>query len=164
MAKLLHLNRPGNPVSYALRVWWALRCQKLRRRAGSGPVVPPLPVLAHHPHGGMPGTPLIDDILLEENPGALESDSVEIWVLDPNVVTVEGYPPIESEWQQADVEFVSYNAGLVRWYYESPGVGATKTDGDCAWIRGRFCRAGQAAGPWSVVDPYSGAGMPTWSW
>jgi hypothetical protein len=165
MAKLLHLSRPGNRVSYAMRVWWALRCQKLRRSAGTGQVVPPLPVLAHHPHGGLPGTPLIDDIYLAENPGALISDSVEIWVLDPNIVTIHGYPPTESDWVSSSiVELVAYNGGLGRWHYQSAGVGASKTDGDNAWIKGRFRRAGQAAGPWSIVDEYSGAGVPTWSY
>ena len=164
MAKLLHLSRPNRRVSNIVRTWWAMRSQKRRRSAGAGQVEAPLPVLAHHPHGGFPGTPLIDDIYLAENPGALISDRVEVWVLDPNNMIIQGYPPNEMDWQSAIVEFVSYNAGAGKWHYEAPGVGETKTDGDNAWIRGRFLRTGQAAGPWSVVDVMSGAGMPTWSY
>jgi hypothetical protein len=129
-----------------------------------GPVEPPLPVLAHHPHGGMPGTPLIDDIYLAENPGALVSDSVEVWVLDPTNVVIQGAPnPTEADWQSANMALVTYDGVAGKWSYEDAGVGETKSDGDFAWIRARFRRAGEAAGPWSGVDSFSGAGFVTWS-
>jgi hypothetical protein len=163
MAKLLHLSRPSKRVSNIVRTWWLLRRQKERRLANSGEVVLPLPVLAHHPHGGLPGAPLVDDIYLAENPGALVTDSVEIWVLDPMRMTIEGYPPTETDWELAIQSFVTYSEAMGKWYFEDPGTGETKTDGDCAWIRGRFRRTGEGAGPWSVVDVMSGAGMPIWS-
>jgi len=163
VAKLLQLRRPSRRVSNSVRTWLAIRRQK-RRRAQSGPLVLPLPVLAHHPHGGQPGTPLIDDVYLAENPGALSSDQVEVWALDPNVVTISMFPPSELDWQSAIVDFLSYEAPRGGWHYDEPGIGETKSDGDNAWIRARFRRAGEAAGPWSVVDAFSGAGMPTWSY
>ena len=38
MAKLLHLSRPSRRVREVVRAWWAMRCQK-RRRKGGTPVV-----------------------------------------------------------------------------------------------------------------------------
>ena len=146
-----------------LRTWWALRSQKRRRNARGGGEQAPLPVLAHHPGGGVPRAPLHDDIYLAENPGVLVSDRVELWVLDPNVMTILGFPPTEADWAAAVMEFLTYNEALGRWHYESAGVGSTKNDGDTAWVRGRFVRVGQAPGPWSVVDVDSGAGMAGWS-
>jgi hypothetical protein len=108
---------------------------------------------------------LYDDVYLAENPGALVSDTVEVWVLDPNHVTILGSPnPTEADWQGAMVQLLSYNAGAGKWHYEGPGVGETKNDGDSAWIRARFLREGVAPGPWSDVDAGSGAGLAVWSY
>jgi hypothetical protein len=164
MAKLLHLSRPSRRVRDVVRTWWAMRCQKRRRRAQGGQAETPLPLLVHHAYGGLPGGPLCDEIHLADNPGALVSDRIEIRVLDPAIETIEGYPPTEADWLAAGLEFVSYSEARGSWYYENAAVGENKTDGDYAWIRGRFVREGYTPGPWSVVDPNSGAGMPTWSY
>ena len=158
-------NRSAPGLTRRLQVWWALRSQKRRRDAGTEVVEPPLPQVVHHPRGGFPGSPLYDDIYLAENPGALISDNVEVWVLDPNHVTILGYPnPTEADWQAAMVQLLSYNAVGGSWRYDDPGVGETKTDGDSAWIRARFLREGVVPGPWSPVDASSGAGVAVWSY
>jgi hypothetical protein len=131
-----------------LRAWWAMRSQKRRRLARGGQVEVPLPALAHHPGAGVPGQPLHDDVYPAENPGALLSDSVEIWVLDPSLHNVQGPEPTEAEWVNADMTLLPYSEALGRWHYQSADVGATKSDGDSVWIRARWRRAGQA-GPWS---------------
>jgi hypothetical protein len=107
---------------------------------------------------------LQDDIYLADNPEALISDGVELWVLDPNVEAILGSPPTEEDWAAAFAELVTYNEAMGRWHYENPGVGASKGDGDIAWVRGRFLRAGQAPGPWSVVDVNSEEGMAKWGY
>ena len=43
MAKLPQLSRPSSRVSNIVRTWWALRCQRRRRNAGSG--TPAAPVI-----------------------------------------------------------------------------------------------------------------------
>ena len=156
--------QPKRQVGLAvLRAWWALQLQKRRRARAEQPELP-LPQLAHHPYGGVPGAPLCDDIYLGENPGAVVTDTVEIWVLDPAIHVIEGYPnPTEADWQEAIKDSIPYFEPMGRWYYENPGVGEGKSDGDYAWIRGRFCR-GQEAGPWSLVDYGSGAGQVVWSY
>ncbi len=158
------MSRKGQAGLVALQAWLLLRRQKRRRQDAAGQEESSLPVLAHHPHGGLPGDALVDDIYLAENAGALSTDSVEIWVLDPSVVTIEHYPPTEVEWQAAIMDSLVYNAGSGGWHYENPEVGQTKEDGDSAWIRGRFRRAGEVPGPWSVVDYPSGAGMVSWGY
>ncbi len=44
MAKLPHLSRANRSVSDLVRRWWAMRCQKRRRRQGQ-PELPPLPTV-----------------------------------------------------------------------------------------------------------------------
>ncbi len=135
-----------------LRPWVAWFLQERRRaRLAGGNGVSQLPALTHHPSAGVPGVPLLDEIYLGENSGAAITDVVELWVLDPNVVTVEGDPPTEGEWGGgASSVSVTYNAGLGRWHYQGASVGLAKGDGDAIWIRGRFVRAGQP-GPWGGV-------------
>ena len=140
-------------------VYWYLQ-QRRRRRAGGEQV--PLPQLAHHPGGGAPGEPLHDDIYLAENPGAVTSDTVELWILDPSIETVSGLQPTEAEWGSALRVFVSYSEAMGRWHFETSGEG--KDDGDIVWVRGRFVRAGEAPGLWSLVDYFSGAGMAVWQY
>ncbi len=152
MARLQHLSGQSVRISRVVRDWFALKRQKERRLGRGGEPELPLPTLAHHPGAGLPGTPLFDDIYLAENPGALVSDEIELSVLDPTVNVVEGDPPTEEDWLDAWSVMVSYNEALGRWHYENAGVGESKTDGDAVWIRGRFRRAGQPAGPWSVVE------------
>ena len=164
MARLLQASRASKRVSDVVRTWWLLRRQKERRRANSVEAVLPLPVLMHHPSAGVPGSPLYDDIYLAENPGALVSDSVELSVLDPDNVTIEGMPPTETEWASAWSAFVTYSQALGRWHYENAELGRFKGDGDMVWIRGRFQRTGGSPGPWSAVDYYSGAGAVGWKY
>ncbi len=165
MAKLLQASRASRRFGNAVRTWWLLRRQRERRLANSGEVVLPLPVLAHHPGAGIPGSPLCDDIYLVENPGALVSDTVEVWVLDPSVDTIQGVQPTETEWaNDAWGALVLYSQALGRWHYENAGVGQNKGDGDWVWIRGRFRRTGWSPGPWSAVDYYAGWGTAGWNY
>ncbi len=141
-----------------LRSWVAWFLQERRRaRHAMDTSAPELPALVHHATAGVPGVSLVDDVLLAENPGALSSDAVELWVLDPSVSTVLGDPPTEADWASAWSVSVSYDGGLGKWHYENAAVGLSKGDGDGVWIRGRFVRAG-LSGPWS------GAGLVTWSY
>jgi len=64
MAKLLQLSRPSKRVSNIVRTWWALRCQKRRRNAGSG--TPAAPVIVTHNLADSTGEPLYwFDVLID---------------------------------------------------------------------------------------------------
>ncbi len=134
-----------------LRSWvaWFLQERRRGRLAAHGAGLP-LPGLAHHPLAGVPGVALRDESYPNENPGALITDIVELWVLDPSVATVLGDPPTEADWLSAASALVAYDPGPGSWHYESADIGSTKGDADFVWIKGRFVRAGQP-GPWGGV-------------
>jgi hypothetical protein len=138
--------------------WFALKRQKARRLHQSGAPEVRLPAVVQHASAGFPGSPFVDDIYLEENPGTLVSDAVELAVFDPSNNTIHGDQPTQTDWESAFIRLISFDGALGRWHYEDWGVGQMKTDGDVVWTRARFRRAGLAAGAWG------GAVLTSWSY
>ena len=135
MAKLLHLSRPGRRVSDIVRIWWAMRCQKRRRRARTEETeVPAAPVINYSEYGVNENDPERFDILIAWQPyphGSFPVAVIEVW----------GY----QGWGAPSFELV----GSVPSGPERSFIHYLAASGDDAWTYKARYRNGSVYGPFS---------------
>ena len=109
MAKLLRLSRPSKAVSNKVRVWWAMRSQKRRRRAGGDQ--------GEEPPAGL-GKPVVEAAL--RYPGSVE---VRWSYSGPNVTEFHVY--WQQPWESTPTMVCTANPGDVSAmvpYFTMPGT------------------------------------------